>query len=58
MEHSGDESGLRLHVVSADVMNLPVPDHRHQASNPPMSRLAVGKLPRPSPSRTTHKPWR
>ena len=29
-EQVGDEAGLGSHVASADVPNLPLPDHRHR----------------------------
>ena len=28
-EEPGNEGSLRLHVATADVVNLPFPDHRH-----------------------------
>jgi hypothetical protein len=30
IEETGHEGSLRLHVVAADVSNLPLPDHRHR----------------------------
>jgi hypothetical protein len=33
VEQAGDEGGLRQHVVTVDVVNLPLPDHRHRLVN-------------------------
>jgi hypothetical protein len=47
-----DVYGLRLHITTATVVNLTLPDHRHRLIASQCS-LAVGRLSKPSPALTS-----
>jgi hypothetical protein len=49
LKQLGDEGGLRLHVSSANLSNLPFPDHRH--------RLVARQCSSCSMETAEAKPW-
>ena len=50
LENAAEEGGLRVDVVTADVVNLPLSDRHRLIAGQCLQ--AVRKLPKPSPGRT------